>query len=228
MGRVNLFALEELDEFTEKREFYRTQHDDLAKARTSLNDVINRINKRTKAMFQETFDTVRGNFQELFRKLFRGGKADIFLDIGEDEDILEAGIEIVAKPPGREALKLSLLSGGQRALTTIALLFAIFRAKPSPFCVLDEVDAPLDDANVERFCLMVEEQSASTQFIVVTHHKATMGFAKKLYGITMQEQGVSLKLPVKLEDIGTTIDVDSPKGAAAAQEGPFSKVRKAA
>jgi chromosome segregation protein len=228
MGRVNLFALEELEEFTEKREFYRAQHEDLAKARTSLNDVINRINKRTKALFQETFDTVRGHFQELFRKLFHGGKADIFLDIGEDEDILDAGIEIVAKPPGREALKLSLLSGGQRALTTIALLFAIFRAKPSPFCVLDEVDAPLDDANVERFCLMLEEHCATTQFIVVTHHKATMGFAKKLYGITMQEQGVSLKLPVKLEDIGTTIKVDAPKGAVAAQEGPFAQVNRAA
>ena len=113
-------------------------------------------------------------------------------------------------------------------LTTIALLFAIFRAKPSPFCVLDEVDAPLDDANVERFCAMLEEHCATTQFIVVTHHKATMGYAKKLYGITMQEHGVSLKLPVKLEDIGTTIKLDAPKGAVADQEGPFSQVSKAA
>ncbi len=173
-------------------------------------------------LFKETVESVRGHFREIFRKLFGGGKADIFLD--EGEDILESGIEIVAKPPGREALKLSLLSGGQKAMTTIALLFAIFRAKPSPFCVLDEVDAPLDDANVERLCNIIEEYTKTTQFIIVTHNKTTMAYAGTLYGVTMQEKGVSRKVSINLKDVDEHLSV----APGQTLEGPRQSVSKAA
>ena len=167
---------------------------------------------------------MRGHFQELFRKLFGGGKADIVLE-GSD-DILEAGIEVVARPPGREALKLSLLSGGQKAMTTIALLFAIFRAKPSPFCVLDEVDAPLDDANVDRFNMILEEYTPTTQFVVVTHTTATMAYAKVLYGITMQEPGVSKKVSIRLEEVDAHLK--KPPASTAGREGQVAAPAKAA
>ena len=146
-----------------------------------------------------TFEEVRGNFQQIFRLLFGGGKAVIRLE--EGVDVLEAGVEIVARPPGRELLAIGLLSGGQRTMTALALLFAVFEARPSPFCVLDEVDAALDDANIDRFLGMLERFRKSTQFIVVTHNKGTMAASQALYGVTMQVKGVSRFVAVELDEI---------------------------
>jgi chromosome segregation protein len=226
MGTVNMFALEEQRELEERSTFLRTQHDDLTKAQNSLREVIGKINRKSRDLFQETFNDVQARFRDLFRKLFGGGKADVFLE--EGVDVLEAGIEVIAQPPGREALKLSLLSGGQKAMTTIALLFAIFGAKPSPFCVLDEVDAPLDDANVDRFNLILREYTNTTQFIVITHNKATMGYASALYGVTMQEPGVSRKVSIRLEDIDDSMQIRPQTIAEVDAEGPFAKQEKAA
>jgi len=157
--------------------------------------LITRLNKQSREKFRETFEQIRVNFQEIFRKLFGGGKADIMLE--DAEDILEAGIEIMAKPPGKETRSISLLSGGEKTMTAIALLFAVFKSKPSPFCMLDEVDAALDEANNERFNLLVREFQKGSQFIVITHSKRTMSIADMLYGITMQMRGVSKKISVK-------------------------------
>jgi chromosome segregation protein len=212
MGAVNHFALQEQEELKERSQFLKTQFEDLAKARRSLKDVIGRINAKSRELFKETFESVRGHFQGLFRKLFGGGKADVYLE--EGEDVLEAGIEIIARPPGKEPRSLTLLSGGEKAMTTIALLFAIFRAKPSPFCVLDEVDAPLDDANVERFNQIIKEYTTSTQFIMVTHNKATMVHAEVLYGVTMQELGVSRKVSINLQDVEAGLNL-APAAKAA-------------
>jgi chromosome segregation protein len=142
---------------------------------------------------------VRGHFGELFRRLFGGGEADIVLD--EAEDVLECGIEIVGRPPGKEACSISLLSGGEKTLTCVALLLAVFRSKPSPFCVLDEVDAALDEANIGRFTAVLREFLSFTQFIVVTHSKKTMAGADTLYGVTMEESGVSKRVSVRFEDV---------------------------
>jgi chromosome segregation protein len=221
-----MFALEEMREYEERSKFLGAQYSDLTKAQRSLRDVIGRINRKSRDLFQQTFDAVREKFRDLFRKLFGGGKADIFLE--EGVDILEAGIEVIAQPPGRESLKLSLLSGGQKAMTTIALLFAIFRAKPSPFCVLDEVDAPLDDANVDRFNTILREYTDTTQFIVITHNKATMGYAGALYGVTMQEPGVSRKISIRLEDVDDDMRIKPQALDQIDQEGPFAKREKAA
>ena len=143
---------------------------------------------------------MRGNFHELFRKLFGGGRADILLL--DAENVLECGIEIVARPPGKETRTLSLLSGGEKTLTALALLFAIFKSRPSPFCLLDEVDAALDEANIQRFTRLVREFVDTSQFLIITHAKRTMSMANVLYGVTMQEPGVSKRISVRFEDAG--------------------------
>ncbi len=168
-------------------------------AKNSLEQIIGKIDADSRRLFIETLETVREHFQTLFRKLFGGGQADIVLD--EGVDILESGIEIVARPPGKEPRSISLLSGGEKTLTCVALLLAIFRSRPSPFCVLDEVDAALDEANIERFLAVLHEFLAWTQFIVVTHSKKTMVGAETLYGITMQESGVSKRVSVRFDDV---------------------------
>ncbi len=150
-------------------------------------------------MFSETFETVRGHFQTLFCDLFGGGNADIVLE--ENVDILDSGIEIVARPPGKEPRSISLLSGGEKTLTCVALLLAVFRSRPSPFCVLDEVDAALDEANIDRFTKVIQGFLAWTQFIIVTHSKKTMTCANTIYGVTMQESGVSKQVSVRFEDV---------------------------
>ncbi len=182
-----------------------TQYEDLTKAKNSLKQIIDKINEDSRRLFVETLETVRGHFQALFRKLFGGGQADIVVD--EDEDILESGLEIVARPPGKEPRSISLLSGGEKTMTCVALLLAIFRSRPSPFCVLDEVDAALDEANIERFIGVLNDFLQWTQFIVVTHSKKTMTCAGTLYGVTMQESGISKRVSVRFEDVSETGEI---------------------
>ena len=199
IGGVNLDSLQESDELEVRFQTLSAQHTDLSQAKASLEQIIHRINADSRRLFSETLETVKGHFQQLFRKLFGGGQADIVLE--EGEDILECGIEIVARPPGKEPRSISLLSGGEKTLTCVALLLAIFRSRPSPFCVLDEVDAALDEANIERFINVLKEFLQWTQFVVVTHSKKTMAFATTLYGVTMQESGVSKRVSVKFDDV---------------------------
>jgi chromosome segregation protein len=206
-------AINELDTLESRFTMLSGQYDDLAKAKTSLEQIIQRINADSRRMFAETLDTIRGHFEEFFRKLFGGGRADIVLDEGEDP--LEAGIQIIARPPGKEPRNISLLSGGEKTLTCTALLLAVFRSRPSPFCVLDEVDAALDEANIDRFINVLKEFVPATQFIVVTHSKKTMTAADSLYGITMEESGVSKRVSVRFEDI-------SEEGSLASGEGRVS------
>jgi chromosome segregation protein len=197
MGPVNLLALDEYDEESKRLEFLQAQYEDLERSKESLKLAIERINETATRMFVETFGKVRTNFIETFQRLFEGGEADLRLD--EPGAPLESPIEIVASPRGKRLGRLSLLSGGERALTAIALLFAIYLVKPSPFCILDEVDAPLDDANVDRFVRMLREFSERTQFVIITHNKTTMQAADRLYGITMEESGVSKVVSVRLD-----------------------------
>ena len=199
LGPVNVEAVHELEEVGGRLEHLETQASDLAEARKTLLDTIRTIDEESRRLFVETFEEVRENFQRNFRLLFGGGKADIRLE--EGEDVLDAGVEIVARPPGRELLKIGLLSGGQRTMTALALLFSVFEARPSPFCVLDEVDAALDDANVDRFLGMLDGFRKTTQFIVVTHNKGTMAASQALYGVTMQVKGVSRFVSVELDEI---------------------------
>ncbi|HVU87776.1 MAG TPA: chromosome segregation protein SMC [Pirellulales bacterium] len=199
IGNVNLDALAEVEELEGRFAHLSAQHRDLSEAKQSLVEIIDRINADSRRLFAETLARVRVNFQALFRKLFGGGQADILID--EGADMLESGIEIMARPPGKEPRSISLLSGGEKTLTCVALLLAIFQYRPSPFCVLDEVDAALDEANIERFIGVLQEFLAWTQFIVVTHSKKTMTCASTLYGVTMQESGVSKRVAVRFEDI---------------------------
>ncbi len=198
MGNVNLEAIDEMDELEIRERFLVAQRDDLLKSQRQLQDIIRKINRTSRELFEKTFKTIRQNFQETFRKLFGGGNADLVLEEGEDP--LEAGIEIIARPPGKEPRSITLLSGGEKTMTTVALLFAIFQAKPSPFCVLDEVDAALDESNIDRFVMMVKEFVKKSQFVIVTHSKRTMTVADAIYGITMQESGISKKVSVRFED----------------------------
>jgi chromosome segregation protein len=199
IGAVNLEALDELEQLEERFGRLSSQYRDLVDAKTSLERIIHRINTDSRQLFLATLETVRGHFQELFRRLFGGGEADILVD--ETEDVLECGIEILARPPGKEACSISLLSGGEKTLTCVALLLAVFRSKPSPFCVLDEVDAALDEANIGRFIAVLREFLSFTQFVVVTHSKKTMSGADTLYGVTMEESGVSKRVSVRFEDV---------------------------
>ncbi len=198
MGSVNVSALQEHDELQTRYDFLIKQHEDLVAAKQTLLKVISRINTTTRKLFAETFAAIRANFQEIYVQLFGGGKADLLLS--DETDILEAGIEIVARPPGKKLQNVSLLSGGEKALTAVALLFAVFQVKPSPYCVLDEIDAPLDESNITRFVSMLREYAAKTQFIVITHNKRTIAKADVLYGITMQESGISKVVSVRLTD----------------------------
>lgn len=198
LGSVNMEALDELTRVETEFNALQAQHEDLAAARRSLQDVIDTINADSRKLFTQTLTAVRGYFQELFRKLFGGGQADIVLE--DESDMLECGIEITARPPGKELRSLSLLSGGEKTLTAVALLLAIFRNKPSPFCILDEVDAALDEANTARLAGVLREFLDRSQFIVVTHKKRTMAAADRLWGVTMQESGVSRLLPMRFED----------------------------
>lgn len=162
-------------------------------------ETLRKLEVESRGLFEQTFSEARKNFQEIFRKLFQGGKADMFL--GESEDLLEAGIEIVAQPPGKQLQSINLLSGGERSLTAVAILFALFKVRPSPFCILDEVDAALDETNVERFLRVLRDFTTDTQFCIVTHHKRTMAECQVLYGITMQRRGVSSRIAVSMQQV---------------------------
>ena len=198
LGGVNPEAIEELAGVEAREKELRGQHDDLADSSGKLREIIDQINGDSRKLFAETMVLVRGHFQELFRKLFGGGMADIVLE--DETDPLESGIEVTARPPGKELRNLSLLSGGERTLTAIALLLAIFRSRPSPFCILDEVDAALDEANTARLAHALGDFLDRSQFIIITHKKRTMASADVLYGITMQESGVSKQVAVRFED----------------------------
>jgi chromosome segregation protein len=198
LGSVNLDSLQELSELELRAATLGAQFEDLTAAKRSLEEIIAKINQDSRRLFTETFAAIRVHFQELFRKLFGGGMADIVLE--DEADLLECGIEIIARPPGKELRSISLMSGGEKTLTAVALLLAIFRSKPSPFCILDEVDAALDEANIGRFTAVLREFLDQSQFIIVTHSKRTMASADVLYGITMQESGVSKKVAVRFED----------------------------
>lgn len=200
LGEVNLGAIEEYQRVKERYEFLNEQKNDLIEAKTALYQVIREMDEEMAKRFRATFEAIRGHFVVVFSKLFGGGRADLILV--EPDRILETGIDIVAQPPGKKLQNLQLLSGGERALTAIALLFAILLVKPVPFCVLDEVEAALDEANVSRFAQYLREFSEETQFIVVTHRKGTMEEADVLYGVTMEEGGVSKLVSVRLEDEG--------------------------
>ncbi|WP_458119211.1 chromosome segregation protein SMC [Paenibacillus sp. Z6-24] len=199
LGEVNLGAIEEYQRVNERYEFLSEQQNDLIEAKTALYQVIKEMDDEMSKRFKHTFEAIRGQFGTVFSKLFGGGRADLVL--ADPERMLETGIDIVAQPPGKKLQNLQLLSGGERALTAMALLFAILQVKPVPFCVLDEVEAALDEANVVRFAQYLREFSGQTQFIVVTHRKGTMEEADVLYGVTMEEGGVSKLVSVRLDDI---------------------------
>jgi chromosome segregation protein len=197
-GEINLLAIEEFEDRKQRYEFLETQKQDLEESLESLKKAIARINRVSKQRFAETFEKVSQTFRELYPKLFRGGEARLVLT--EPENLLETGIDVIARPPGKKAQHITLLSGGEKALTAVGLIFSIFLVKPSPFCILDEVDAPLDDANIGRFCELLREMSAASQFLVVTHNKASMEASDHLYGITMSDPGVSKVVSVRLTD----------------------------
>ncbi|MGH9750928.1 MAG: chromosome segregation protein SMC, partial [Candidatus Polarisedimenticolia bacterium] len=197
LGPVNLMAIEQHGELEERFGFLTAQKTDLEQSIASLQESIRKINRQSRERFQAAFTAIQEYFQETFATLFGGGRAELRLQ--DDEDVLEAGIEIVAQPPGKRLQKIALLSGGERALTAASLLFALFRYRPSPFCVLDEVDAPLDEANVERFTKLLQALREETQFILITHNRKSMEAADLLYGVTMEEPGVSKVLPLRFE-----------------------------
>ncbi len=196
MGEVNLTAIEEFEEVSVRYEYLTRQRDDLEHSLGQLQEAIDRIDKTTRQMFRDTFVAVNEKFQQIFPRLFAGGRAE--LKLTNPEDLLDTGVEIVAQPPGKQLRSLDLLSGGEKALTAVSLIFAIFLIKPSPFCLLDEVDAPLDEVNVGRFCHLVRELAATTQFVIITHNKVTMEIGDRLYGVTMEQRGVSKLVSVNM------------------------------
>ncbi|WP_292933768.1 chromosome segregation protein SMC [Noviherbaspirillum sp.] len=196
LGPVNLAALDELAQASERKNFLDAQHADLTEAITTLEDAINKIDKETRDLLQDTFDKVNKHFGELFPVLFGGGNAKLIMT---GEEILDSGVQVMAQPPGKKNATIHLLSGGEKALTATALVFSMFQLNPAPFCLLDEVDAPLDDANTERFCNMVKRMSSHTQFLFISHNKIAMEMAQQLIGVTMQEQGVSRIVAVDME-----------------------------
>ena len=197
LGAVNLAALEELESSRERKDFLDSQSADLAEALTTLENAIRRIDRETRDRLQETFDRANEHFGQLFPSLFGGGDAKLVMT---GDEILDAGVQVMAHPPGKKNTSIHLLSGGEKALTATALIFALFQLNPAPFCLLDEVDAPLDDTNTERFCNLVKKMSANTQFLFISHNKITMELAQQLIGVTMQESGVSRVVAVDIEE----------------------------
>jgi chromosome segregation protein len=218
MGSVNLEAMREHAEAEERFNFYTREKADLEKALADLERAIQQMNRESRRLFQETFDAVNAKFQELFPRMFRGGRASLRLT--NPEDMLETGIDILAQPPGKKLASIELMSGGEKALTAVSLIFSIFQIKPSPFCILDEVDAPLDEANVARYNEMIRSMTDRSQFILITHIKRTMQMVDVLYGVTMQESGVSRIVSVRMNATGETVEAKpTPKKVASEDEG---------
>ena len=197
LGQVNLAAIDEFKEQSERKEYLDRQFADLTEALNSLESAIRKIDRETRQRFQETFDKVNAGLKEKFPKLFGGGNA--YLELTGD-DVLESGVAVMARPPGKRNSTISQLSGGEKALTAVALVFSIFELNPAPFCLLDEVDAPLDEYNVGRFCDIVREMSERVQFVFITHNKNTMELARQLVGVTMNEPGVSRLVSVDVDE----------------------------
>lgn len=214
MGNVNTDSLRDLEMQETRFNQLSSQLQDLVEAKQTLEDIIRKINAESRRLFVETFDTIRTNFRELFRQVFGGGEGDIVLE--NPDDVLECGLDIAARPPGKELRSISLLSGGEKTMTAIALIMAIFKSKPSPFCILDEVDAALDEANVERFTAVVRAFQQTTQFIMITHHKRSMVVADVLYGVTMEESGISKRMSVRFEDVSDDGNFKAPPQSSAA------------
>jgi len=214
MGPVNLDAVHEYDELEERYRFLEAQNNDLTNSRRELLDVIAQINSTTRKLFSETFAQVRINFREMFEELFGGGRADLALL--DENDPLNCGIEISAKPPGKQLQSVSLLSGGERSMVAVALLFSIYMVRPSPFCILDEVDAAMDEGNINRFIHVLDRFIEQSQFIIITHNKRTIAKADVLYGVTMEERGVSKLVGMKL----TAPHQVSTETFASAEQGP--------
>ena len=217
LGQVNVDSLRELDDLESRYAKLSAQLQDLVEAKSTLEEIIRRVNSEGRRIFIETFTEIRKHFQELFRKLFGGGEGDVVLE--DPEDVLECGIDIVARPPGKELRSISLLSGGEKTMTAVALLLAIFKSRPSPFCILDEVDAALDEGNVERYLGVIREFQQWTQFIVITHSKRTMSGADVLYGVTMESAGVSKRMSVRFEDIAADGQIKASATAAPVEGG---------
>jgi chromosome segregation protein len=214
LGNVNLDAILEQSQLEERQATLTGALQDIVDAKTQLEELIGKINEDSRVRFAESFAAVRSEFNEMFRRLFGGGKADLILE--NPDDILESGIEIMARPPGKEPQSMSLLSGGEKTMTAVALVMSIFKSKPSPFCILDEVDAALDEANTTRFAGIIQDFLSHSQFIVITHNKRTMSVANTLYGVTMQEQGVSKRVAVKFDGKGNAV-VHAPGAPRAAE-----------
>jgi chromosome segregation protein len=199
LGPVNVMAIDEHREMEERLRFLTAQDQDLTQSVASLKSIITRINRTTRHLFMETFQNLQVKFNEMFQTFFGGGRAELILM--EDAETNEPGVDIVAQPPGKRLKNIAMLSGGERALTAMALIFASFLIRPTPFCVLDEIDAPLDEENTLRFTRVLRELAARTQFIVITHCKQTMEMADALYGVTMEEPGVSSMISVRLNKL---------------------------
>lgn len=214
MGPVNLDAIQEYDELEQRYQFLEQQNADLVNSKAELLEVISKINKTTKELFADTFEKIRTNFQEMFTELFGGGKANLILS--DESDPLESGIDIIARPPGKQLTSIMLLSGGEKTMTAVALLFSIYMVKPSPFCVLDEMDAPLDESNINRFIKILDRFVDQSQFVVITHNKRTIGRADMVFGVTMEEHGVSKVVSVKFSDHQKAPEGTAPVGVAEA------------
>jgi len=196
LGPVNMMAIEQFDELEQRHAFLTAQRQDLVESIAQTGEAIKRIEKTTRERFREAFTAINAYFETTFATLFGGGRAGLLLL--DEDDLLESGVDIIAQPPGKRLQNVSLLSGGEKALTAMALMFAIFRYRPSPFCLLDEIDAPLDDANIGRFVEMLYGMLDRTQFIIITHSRKTMEIADRLYGVTMEEPGVSKLISLQL------------------------------
>ncbi|MBN2431469.1 MAG: chromosome segregation protein SMC [Acidobacteria bacterium] len=207
MGSVNLIALEEYEREEERLNFHQEQERDIAESIAATQNAIQEIDQRSARLFQSTFEHINANFKEMFTYLFGGGTCELRLE--DEENILESGVEIVASPPGKKLQNILLLSGGEKALAALALLLALFKYRPSPFCILDEVDAPLDDNNIDRFVFLVKKMSANTQYILITHNKRTMEIGETIYGITMEQAGISKVLSVRLKDVDQVLPAAS-------------------
>jgi chromosome segregation protein len=196
LGPVNMMAIEQFDDLETRHTFLSAERKDLVESIAQTSEAIRRIDETTRQRFADAFAAINRNFHDIFATLFGGGRAG--LTLLDETDPLESGIEIIAQPPGKRLQNVQLLSGGEKALTAIALMFALFKYKPSPFCLLDEIDAPLDDANIGRFVELLKGMQQHTQFILITHNRKTMEIADRLYGVTMEEPGVSKLISVQL------------------------------